>query len=125
MKDGNAAVGDWLLLNAMLNVAGARPGYRCITTAGRHGLLAALRHRDRLRRHCRGSQADCAGDVERSGHRHDEAADAGYEIAVECAKEQGLKLPMVRRCTEPMVNNCIVIYQEALLRGFMRVRLRC
>jgi urocanate hydratase len=22
-------------------------------------------------------------------------ADAGYEIAVECAKEQGLKLPMV------------------------------
>jgi urocanate hydratase len=24
-------------------------------------------------------------------------ADAGYEIAVECAEEQGLKLPMVSR----------------------------
>ena len=60
----------------------------------RHGLLAACRHGDRLRRHA-GSGATRIervlwNDPATGVMRH---ADAGYEIAIDCAREHGLNLP--------------------------------
>jgi urocanate hydratase len=37
------------------------------------------------------------GERARLGLAFNEMVDAGYEIAIECAKEQGLKLPMLGR----------------------------
>ena len=64
----------------------------------RHGLLAARRPGHRLRRQRRGGQTHSTRAVERPRARgvmrH---ADAGYESAIACAREQGLKLPMIER----------------------------
>jgi urocanate hydratase len=67
MKDGSDAVSDWPLLNALLNTAG---GATWVSAAPwrrrRHGLLAALRRGDRLRRHRRGrpsASSACCGTI--------------------------------------------------------------
>ncbi len=96
MKDGSDAVSDWPLLNALLNCAsgatwvsihhggGVGIGYSqhagmvivCDGTPEADQRLARVLHND-----------PATGVM-----RH---ADAGYEIAVDCAREQGLNLPMI------------------------------
>jgi urocanate hydratase len=94
MKDGSDAVSDWPLLNALLNTAsgatwvslhhggGVGMGY-----SQHAGVVIAV-----------DGTPECARRLERvlwndpatGVMRH---ADAGYDIAIQCAKEQGLKLP--------------------------------
>ncbi len=96
MKDGSDAVSDWPLLNAMLNVAG---GATWVSLHHGGGVGMGYSQHSGVVIVCDGSaEADRRiarvlwNDPGTGVMRH---ADAGYEIAIECAKEQGLKLPMV------------------------------
>ncbi|BFI95634.1 MAG: urocanate hydratase [Rhodanobacter sp.] len=96
MKDGSDAVSDWPLLNAMLNVAG---GATWVSLHHGGGVGMGYSQHSGVVIVCDGSEeADKRigrvlwNDPGTGVMRH---ADAGYEVAVECAKEQGLKLPMV------------------------------
>ena len=96
MADGSDAVSDWPLLNALLNTAsgatwvslhhGGGVGMGYSQHAGMvvvaDGTEAAARRLERV----------LTNDPGTGVMRH---ADAGYDIAVECAREQGLTLPMV------------------------------
>lgn len=94
MKDGSDAVSDWPLLNALLNTAsgatwvslhhGGGVGMGFSQHAGM--VIVADGTRDAARRLERVLWNDPATGV----MRH---ADAGYDIAVECAKEHQLNLP--------------------------------
>jgi urocanate hydratase len=94
MKDGSDAVSDWPLLNALLNTAsgatwvslhhGGGVGMGFSQHAGM--VIVADGTEDAARRLARVLWNDPATGV----MRH---ADAGYEIAVECAQENGLRLP--------------------------------
>jgi len=96
MKDGSDAVSDWPLLNALLNTAsgatwvsfhhGGGVGMGYSQHAGM--VIVAEGSDDAARRLERVLWNDPGTGV----MRH---ADAGYEIAVDCAREQGLDLPMV------------------------------
>jgi len=97
MKDGSDAVSDWPLLNALLNTAsgatwvslhhGGGVGMGYSQHAGM--VIVADGSDDAAARLKRVLWNDPATGV----MRH---ADAGYEIAIDCAREQGLDLPMVR-----------------------------
>lgn len=96
MKDGSDAVSDWPLLNAMLNVAG---GATWVSLHHGGGVGMGYSQHSGVVIVCDGSEeADRRiarvlwNDPGTGVMRH---ADAGYEIARECAKEQGLKLPML------------------------------
>ena len=96
MKDGSDAVSDWPLLNAMLNVAG---GATWVSLHHGGGVGMGYSQHSGVVIVCNGSEeADKRiarvlwNDPGTGVMRH---ADAGYDIAVQCAKEQGLKLPMV------------------------------
>jgi urocanate hydratase len=96
MKDGSDAVSDWPLLNAMLNVAG---GATWVSLHHGGGVGMGYSQHSGVVIVCDGSEeADKRiarvlwNDPGTGVMRH---ADAGYEIAVECAKEQHLKLPMI------------------------------
>ena len=96
MKDGSDAVSDWPLLNAMLNVAG---GATWVSLHHGGGVGMGYSQHSGVVIVCDGSEeADKRiarvlwNDPGTGIMRH---ADAGYDIAVQCAKEQGLKLPMV------------------------------
>ena len=96
MLDGSDAVSDWPLLNAMLNVAGGATWVSLHHGGGvgmgysQHsgvvivadGTEAADR---RLRR-------VLWNDPATGVMRH---ADAGYEVAIECARELGVQMPML------------------------------
>jgi urocanate hydratase len=96
MKDGSDAVADWPLLNALLNTAsgatwvsihhGGGVGIGYSQHAGvvivADGTEAAARRLKRV----------LTNDPATGVMRH---VDAGYDIAAECAKEQGLNLPMM------------------------------
>ena len=70
MRDGSDAVSDWPLLNALLNCASRRDlGVAPPRRRRRHGLFAACRHGDRLRRHAGRGAAHRARAVERPGDR--------------------------------------------------------
>ncbi|RUX90386.1 urocanate hydratase [Mesorhizobium sp. M7D.F.Ca.US.004.01.2.1] len=94
MKDGSDAVSDWPLLNALLNTAsgatwvslhhGGGVGMGFSQHAGM--VIVADGTRDAARRLERVLWNDPATGV----MRH---ADAGYDIAIECAKEHQLNLP--------------------------------
>jgi urocanate hydratase len=95
MKDGSDAVSDWPLLNAMLNVAG---GATWVSLHHGGGVGMGYSQHSGVVIVCDGSEdADRRiarvlwNDPGTGVMRH---ADAGYEIAAKCAKEQGLKLPM-------------------------------
>jgi len=95
MMDGSDAVSDWPLLNALLNCAsgatwvslhhGGGVGMGYSQHAGMvivaDGTEAAARRLERV----------LTNDPATGVMRH---ADAGYDIARECAREQGLRLPM-------------------------------
>ena len=96
MRDGSDAVSDWPLLNAMLNVAG---GATWVSLHHGGGVGMGYSQHSGVVIVCDGSEAADKriarvlwNDPATGVMRH---ADAGYEIAQQCAKEQGLKLPML------------------------------
>ena len=96
MLDGSDAVSDWPLLNAMLNVAG---GATWVSLHHGGGVGMGYSQHSGVVIVCDGTEAADKrlarvlwNDPGTGVMRH---ADAGYEIAKHCAKEQGLKLPMV------------------------------
>jgi urocanate hydratase len=98
MRDGSDAVSDWPLLNALLNTAG---GATWVSFHHGGGVGIGYSQHAGVVIVCDGSDA-AARRIERvlwndpatGVMRH---ADAGYEDAIACAKEQGLNLPMVAR----------------------------
>lgn len=94
MKDGSDAVSDWPLLNALLNTASGAT-WVSLHHGGGVG-MGFSQHAGMVI--CADGTDDAARRIERvlwndpaSGvMRH---ADAGYEIAIDCAQEQGLRLP--------------------------------
>jgi len=96
MRDGSDAVSDWPLLNAMLNVAG---GATWVSLHHGGGVGMGYSQHSGVVIVCDGSAAADKriarvlwNDPGTGVMRH---ADAGYDIAQQCAKEQGLKLPML------------------------------
>ena len=96
MRDGSDAVSDWPLLNAMLNVAG---GATWVSLHHGGGVGMGYSQHSGVVIVCDGSEAADKriarvlwNDPGTGVMRH---ADAGYEIAKACAKDQGLKLPML------------------------------
>ena len=94
MKDGSDAVSDWPLLNALLNTAS---GATWVSLHHGGGVGMGFSQHSGMVICCDGTEdADCRiervlwNDPATGVMRH---ADAGYEIAIDCAKEQGLKLP--------------------------------
>jgi urocanate hydratase len=95
MADGSDAVSDWPLLNALLNTAG---GATWVSLHHGGGVGMGYSQHSGVVIVCDGTDA-AAKRIERvlwndpatGVMRH---ADAGYDIAVACAKEQGLNLPM-------------------------------
>jgi urocanate hydratase len=98
MRDGSDAVSDWPLLNALLNTAS---GATWVSLHHGGGVGMGFSQHSGVVIVCDGS-ADAARRVGRvlwndpatGVMRH---ADAGYAEAIECAREQGLKLPMLGR----------------------------
>jgi len=96
MKDGSDTVSDWPLLNALLNTAGGATWVSLHHGGGvgmgysQHSgvVIVADGTEDADRRLRRVLWNDPGTGV----MRH---ADAGYDIAIDCAKEQGLDLPML------------------------------
>ncbi len=98
MQDGSDAVSDWPLLNALLNTAGGATWVSLHHGGGvgmgysQHsgvvivadGTDAAAKRLERV----------LWNDPGTGVMRH---ADAGYDIAVQCAKEQGMNLPMLAK----------------------------
>ena len=96
MKDGSDAVSDWPLLNALLNTAG---GATWVSLHHGGGVGMGYSQHAGVVIVCDGTDA-AAKRIERvlwndpgtGVMRH---ADAGYEVAQQCAREQGLDLPML------------------------------
>jgi len=96
MKDGSDAVSDWALLNALLNCAS---GATWVSLHHGGGVGMGFSQHAGMVIVCDGTP-EAAKRIERvltndpaSGvMRH---ADAGYDIAIDCAKQNGLKLPMI------------------------------
>ena len=101
MADGSDAVSDWPLLNALLNTAGGATWVSLHHGGGvgmgysQHAgvVIVADGTAEAARRLERVLWNDPATGV----MRH---ADAGYDIAVDCAREQGLNLPSLREPAE-------------------------
>ncbi|NCT88729.1 urocanate hydratase [Stenotrophomonas acidaminiphila] len=94
MKDGSDAVSDWPLLNAMLNVAG---GATWVSLHHGGGVGMGYSQHSGVVIVCDGSEAADRriarvlwNDPGTGVMRH---ADAGYDIALDCAREKGLDLP--------------------------------
>jgi len=96
MKDGSDAVADWALLNAMVNVASGA-SWVSFHDGGGVGIGYAL-HAGQV------TVVDGTAEGERRAEtvlRNDPAtgvirhADAGYDLAVEVAKERQIKIPMI------------------------------
>ena len=97
MRDGSDAIADWPLLNALLNTA---CGASWVSSAPRR--RCGDRILDPLRAWSRSPTGRSAADrrLERvltadpgtGVMRH---ADAGYELAIETARERGVDLPMI------------------------------
>ncbi|EGJ08963.1 urocanate hydratase [Rubrivivax benzoatilyticus] len=95
MKDGSDAVSDWPLLNALLNTAG---GATWVSLHHGGGVGMGYSQHSGVVIVCDGSEAADRrlarvlwNDPATGVMRH---ADAGYEEAQACAREQGLDLPM-------------------------------
>jgi urocanate hydratase len=97
MQDGSDAVSDWPLLNALLNTAS---GATWVSLHHGGGVGMGYSQHSGVVIVCDGTP-QAAQRIERvlwndpatGVMRH---ADAGYDSAVRCAREQGLKLPMVQ-----------------------------
>ncbi|RJF99350.1 urocanate hydratase [Noviherbaspirillum saxi] len=97
MKDGTDAVSDWPLLNALLNTAGG-----ATWVSLHHGGGVGMGYSQHSGMVIVADGTDAAAKrlarvlVNDSGSGVMRHADAGYESAAECAKRNGLKLPMVK-----------------------------
>ena len=96
MLDGSDAVSDWPLLNALLNTAS---GATWVSLHHGGGVGMGFSQHAGLVIVCDGSEAAAkridrvlTNDPATGVMRH---ADAGYETAIDCAREQGLNLPML------------------------------
>jgi urocanate hydratase len=97
MQDGSDAVSDWPLLNALLNTAS---GASWVSIHHGGGVGMGYSQHAGVVLVCDGT-ADAADRIRRvlwndpatGVMRH---ADAGYQIALECARENGLDLPMLQ-----------------------------
>jgi len=96
MKDGSDAVSDWPLLNALLNTAG---GATWVSLHHGGGVGMGYSQHSGVVIVCDGSEAASKriarvlwNDPGTGVMRH---ADAGYDEAIQCAKEQGLDLPSI------------------------------
>ncbi len=94
MQDGSDAVSDWPLLNALLNTAG---GATWVSLHHGGGVGMGYSQHAGVVIVCDGTKAAAKriarvlwNDPASGVMRH---ADAGYEAAIECAREQGLNLP--------------------------------
>ena len=96
MQDGSDAVSDWpLLQRAAQHGVGRDLGLAPSRRRGRHGLFAAsgvVIVADGTDDAARRLERVLWNDPGTGVMRH---ADAGYDIAVDCAREQGLDLPMI------------------------------
>ncbi|MBS1162641.1 MAG: urocanate hydratase, partial [Burkholderiaceae bacterium] len=98
MRDGSDAVSDWPLLNALAATAG---GATWVSLHHGGGVGMGYSQHSGVVIVCDGTDA-AAKRIERvlwndpamGVVRH---ADAGYEEAIACAREQGLNLPMLRK----------------------------
>ncbi len=98
MRDGSDAVSDWPLLNALLNTAS---GATWVSLHHGGGVGMGFSQHSGMVIVCDGTEAASRrlarvlwNDPATGVMRH---ADAGYDIAVECAREHGLDLPMIFR----------------------------
>ncbi len=96
MRDGSDAVSDWPLLNALLNTAG---GATWVSLHHGGGVGMGYSQHSGVVIVCDGTEAASKriarvlwNDPGTGVMRH---ADAGYEDAIQCAKEQGLDLPSI------------------------------
>jgi len=96
MMDGSDAVSDWPLLNALLNTAG---GATWVSLHHGGGVGMGFSQHSGVVIVCDGTDEAAAriarvltNDPATGVMRH---ADAGYQSAIDCAKEQGLNLPML------------------------------
>jgi urocanate hydratase len=96
MLDGSDAVSDWPLLNALLNTAG---GATWVSLHHGGGVGMGFSQHSGVVIVCDGTPAAQRrvarvlwNDPATGVMRH---ADAGYQIAIDCAREQGLNLPMI------------------------------
>jgi urocanate hydratase len=98
MKDGSDAVSDWPLLNALLNTAS---GATWVSLHHGGGVGMGFSQHSGMVIVCDGTE-DAARRIARvlwndpatGVMRH---ADAGYEIAIDCAREKGLDLPSLAK----------------------------
>ncbi len=97
MRDGSDAVSDWPLLNALLNTAS---GATWVSIHHGGGVGMGFSQHAGVVIVCDGTPAAARrigrvlwNDPATGVMRH---ADAGYEAAIECAREQGLQLPMLQ-----------------------------
>ena len=96
MQDGSDAVSDWPLLNALLNTAS---GATWVSLHHGGGVGMGFSQHSGMVIVCDGTD-EAAQRIARVLHndpatgvmRH---ADAGYDLAIDCANEQGLHLPMI------------------------------
>ena len=96
MKDGSDAVSDWPMLNALLNTAS---GATWVSLHHGGGVGMGFAQHAGLVIVCDGSDAAArriarvlTNDPATGVMRH---ADAGYQTAIDCARQQGLNLPMI------------------------------
>ncbi|WP_158891629.1 MULTISPECIES: urocanate hydratase [unclassified Pseudomonas] len=96
MQDGSDAVSDWPLLNALLNTAS---GATWVSLHHGGGVGMGFSQHSGMVIVCDGTDAAAAriarvlhNDPATGVMRH---ADAGYDIAIDCARAQGLNLPMI------------------------------
>ena len=96
MRDGSDAVSDWPLRNLMLNTAS---GATWVSFHHGGGVGMGYSQHAGMVIVCDGTDAAAeriarvlTNDPATGVMRH---ADAGYQIAIDCAKEQGLNLPMI------------------------------
>jgi urocanate hydratase len=101
MMDGSDAVSDWPLLNALLNTAG---GATWVSLHHGGGVGMGFSQHSGVVIVCDGTDAAArriarvlTNDPATGVMRH---ADAGYQSAIDCAKEQGLNLPMLNESVE-------------------------
>lgn len=98
MRDGSDAISDWPLLNALLNTAS---GATWVSLHHGGGVGMGFSQHSGMVIVCDGTD-EAAERIARVLHndpatgvmRH---ADAGYDIAIECAQQQGLNLPMIKQ----------------------------
>jgi urocanate hydratase len=97
MMDGSDAVSDWPLLNALLNTAS---GATWVSLHHGGGVGMGFSQHSGMVIVCDGSEAASRrlarvlwNDPATGVMRH---ADAGYDIAIDCARERALDLPMLR-----------------------------